>query len=80
MEEEIRRAKYKQLLNKLYQIKNKYQDLEIAYDDLNNCIKENLLINNKNIVEDEFSKIKKNSDLLKEELVNTIIPSINSKS
>ena len=80
MDEEIIRIKYRNLLNKLYRIKSKYQEIENSYDELNICIRENLLVNNKNIVEDEFYKIKDNTNLLEDKLVNDIIYTVSSRT
>lgn len=80
MDEELMKIKYRNLLNKLYRIKSKYQEIENSYDDLNNCVKENLLVDDKNIAEDNFSDIKNTSNALKDELVNNIIPIVSSRS
>ena len=80
MDEEIIRIKYRNLLNKLYRIKSKYQEIENSYDELNICIRENLLVNNKNVVEDEFYKIKDNTNLLEDKLVNDIIYTVSSRT
>ena len=79
-EEEIIRAQYRRLLNKLYNINNKYQELDSLYDDLNNTLKSNLLIDDKSIVENEFIEMKKGCDNLENELVSSIIPNVRSKS
>lgn len=79
-EEEIIRAQYRRLLNKLYNINNKYQELDSLYDDLNNTLKSNLLIDDKSIVENEFMEMKKGCDNLENELVSSIIPNVRSKS
>ena len=73
MDEELIKIKYRNLLNKLYRIKSKYKELENTYDDLNSCIKENLVVDDKNIVENNFSFIKNTSNALKDELVNKIV-------
>lgn len=80
MDEELIKIKYRNLLNKLYRIKSKYKELENTYDDLNSCIKENLVVDDKNIVENNFSFIKNTSNALKDELVNNIIPIVSSRS
>lgn len=80
MDEELIKIKYRNLLNKLYRIKSKYRELENTYDDLNSCIKENLVVDDKNIVENNFSFIKNTSNALKDELVNNIIPIVRSRS
>jgi hypothetical protein len=80
MDEELIKIKYRNLLNKLYRIKSKYKELENTYDDLNSCIKENLVVDDKNIVENNFSFIKNTSNALKDELVNNIIPIVRSRS
>ena len=79
-EEEIIRAQYRRLLNKLYNINNKYQELDELYDDLNNTLKSNLLVDDKSIVENEFIEMKKGCDNLENELVSSIIPNVRSKS
>ncbi len=79
-EEEIIRAQYRRLLNKLYNINNKYQELDGLYDDLNNTLKSNLLVDDKSIVENEFIEMKKGCDNLENELVSSIIPNVRSKS
>ena len=58
MDEEMKKIKYRQLLNKLYTIRNKYQELDNVFDDLNATVKENLLIDDKNIKEDDFDDAK----------------------
>jgi len=80
MDEELIKIKYRNLLNKLYRIKSKYKELENTYDDLNSCIKENLVVDDKNIVENNFSFIKNTSNALKDELVNNIIPIVRSRN
>ena len=80
MDEELIKIKYRNLLNKLYRIKSKYKELDNTYDDLNSCIKENLVVDDKNIVENNFSFIKNTSNALKDELVNNIIPIVRSRS
>lgn len=79
-EEEIIRAQYRRLLNKLYNINNKYQELNDLYDDMNNTLKSNLLVDDKSIVENEFIEMKKGCDNLENELVSSIIPNVRSKS
>ena len=79
-EEEIIRAQYRRLLDKLYNINNKYQELDGLYDDLNNTLKSNLLVDDKSIVENEFIEMKKGCDNLENELVSSIIPNVRSKS
>ena len=80
MDEELIKIKYTNLLNILYRLKSKYKELENTYDDLNSCIKENLVVDDKNIVENNFSFIKNTSNALKDELVNNIIPIVRSRS
>ena len=61
-------------------IKNKYNEIENVYDDLNSCLKENLLIDDKNVVDDTLSLIKDSNNNLKEELSNNIIPTVSSRT
>ena len=80
MDEELIKIKYRNLLNKLYRIKSKYKELENTYDDLNSCIKENLVVDDKNIVENNFSFINITCNAHKDELVNNIIPIVRSRN
>lgn len=80
MDEEMIKIKYRNLLNKLYIIKNEYNEIENVYDDLNRCLKENLLIDDKNVVDDTLSLIEDSNNALKEELSNDIIPTVSSRT
>ena len=80
MDEELIKIKYRNLLNKLYRIKSKYKELENTYDDLNSCIKENLVVDDIFFVVFNFSFIKNTSNALKDELVNNIIPIVRSRN
>lgn len=80
MDEEMRRIKYRQLLNRLYGIRSKFQELNDAFDDLNSYLKENLLVDDKNIVENAFFNINSNINVLKSELESYIIPIVRNKS
>ncbi len=80
MDEEMIKIKYRNLLNKLYIIKNEYNEIENVYDDLNRCLKENLLIDDKNVVDDTLSLIEDSNNALKEELSNNIIPTVSSRT
>lgn len=80
MDEEMKKIKYRQLLNKLYTIRNKYQELDNVFDDLNTTVKENLLIDDKNIKEDTFNDTKNSIISLKEELDGDIIPIVRSRT
>ena len=80
MDEEMKKIKYRQLLNKLYTIRNKYQELDNVFDDLNATVKENLLIDDKNIKEDDFDDAKNSIISLKDELEGDIIPIVRSRT
>ena len=80
MDEEAIKIKYRNLLNKLYIIKNKYEELDDAYDDLNSTIKNNMLIDDKIIAQDELEKIKHDSNNLESGLNNTIIPIVRNRT
>ena len=80
MDEEAIKIKYRNLLNKLYIIKNKYEELDDAYDDLNSTIKNNMLIDDKIIAQDELEKIKHDINNLESCLNNTIIPIVRNRT
>ncbi len=80
MDEEAIKIKYRNLLNKLYIIKNKYEELDDAYDDLNSTIKNNMLIDDKIIAQDELEKIKHDTNNLESGLNNTIIPIVRNRT
>ena len=80
MDEEMRKIKYRQLLNKLYTIRNKYQEVDNTFDDLNATVKDNLLIDDKNIKEDDFNDAKSGIISLKDELDGDIIPIVRSRT
>lgn len=79
MDNELIKEKYRQLLNKLYRIRNKYQELDRAFDDLNSSIKENLIVDGEIIVVDSFNNIKNTVNSLENELANNIIPNVSNK-
>ena len=79
MDDELIKEKYRQLLNKLYRIRNKYQELDRAFDDLNSSIKENLIVDGEIIVVDSFNNIKNTVNSLENELANNIIPNVSNK-
>ena len=79
MDNELIKEKYRQLLNKLYRIRNKYQELDRAFDDLNSSIKENLTVDGEIIVVDSFNNIKNTVNSLENELANNIIPNVSNK-
>lgn len=79
MDNELIKEKYRQLLNKLYRIKSKYQELDRAFDDLNSNIKENLTVDGEIIVVDSFNNIKNTVNSLENELANNIIPNVSNK-
>ena len=79
MDNELIKEKYRQLLNKLYRIRNKYQELDRAFDDLNSSIKENLTVDGEIIVVDSFNNIKSTVNSLENELANNIIPNVSNK-
>ncbi len=79
MDNELIKEKYRQLLNKLYRIRNKYQELDRAFDDLNSSIKENLIVDGEIIVVDSFNNIKSTVNSLENELANNIIPNVSNK-
>ncbi len=79
MEDELIKEKYKQLLSKLYHIKNKYQELDKAFDDLKVSVKENLVVDEKTVVDGSFNNIKSTVDSLENELVNSIMPNVSNR-
>lgn len=80
MDEEAVKIKYRNLLNKLYIIKNKYEELDDAYDDLNSTIKNNMLIDDKIIDQDELEQIKHDINNQESGLNNTIIPIVRNRT
>lgn len=78
LEEELK-EKYRQLREKLYNIKNKLNILDDVYDDLNILMKETLLIDDQVVNEDIFKSLKTDNKKIINELTNTIIPQINNK-
>lgn len=80
MDEEMRKIKYRQLLNNLYMIRNKFQQVDNAFDDLNIAVKENLLVDDKNIEEDVFNNTKNGIISLKDELEGDIIPIVRNRT
>ena len=80
MDEDMRKIKYRQLLNKLYTIRNKCQEVDNTFDDLNAIVKENLLIDDKNIKENDFNDAKNGIISLKDELDGDIIPIVRSRT
>ena len=79
MDNELIKEKYRQLLNKLYRIRNKYQELDRAFDDLNSSIKENLVVDGEIVVESSFNNIKNTTNSLENELVNNIVPNVSNR-
>ena len=79
MDNELIKENNRQLLNKLYRIRNKYQELDRAFDDLNSSIKENLIVDGEIIVVDSFNNIKNTVNSLENELANNIIPNVSNK-
>ena len=79
MDNELIKEKYRQLLNKLYRIRNKYQELDRAFDDLNSSIKENLVVDGEIVVGSSFNNIKNTTNSLENELVNNIIPNVSNR-
>ena len=80
MNEEMIKIKYRDFLNKLYIIKNKYEELDDAYDNLDSTIKNNMLIDDKILVQDEFEQVKQDINDLESTLINTIIPIVRNRT
>ncbi len=80
MDEEMIKIKYRDFLNKLYIIKNKYEELDDAYDNLDSTIKNNMLIDDKILVQDEFEQVKQDINDLESTLINTIIPIVRNRT
>lgn len=80
MDEELIKIKYRNILNNLYKIKNKYQDLSILFDELDSTIRNNMLIDDKIISEDSFNKKRDSLDFLNQELINEIIPRVSNRT
>lgn len=79
MDDEILKVKYRKLYSNLKVIKDKLDDLEIAYNELNSGIKETLMLNDKILEEDKFNFIKEETDSIRSELVDYIIPEVSKK-
>lgn len=79
MSEEILKQEYIILRDKLYIIKKNLIELEDIYEDLIINVKDNFMIDNKIIFEENFDKIKTVLKTIKEETLNEIIPNINDK-
>lgn len=80
MDEEMIKIKYRDFLNKLYIIKNKYEELDDAYDNLDSTIKNNMLMDDKILVQDEFEQVKQDINDLESTLINTIIPIVRNRT
>ena len=80
MDEEMLRIKYRNLLNKLYVLKNKYRKLDDAFDQLKQAVNNNIAVDKRSPVNDDFSFIDNSINSLNYNLSNDIIPIVRSRS
>lgn len=73
------KVKYTQLYNELKSIKDKLNDLDMVYNELNNALKETLMLDDKIIEEDMFKSIKEETNSIRSELVDFIIPEVSKR-
>ena len=78
-EDLLLKAKYQQLRNELYSIKNQLNGLQTLADDVTNALKSSLLIDNKVVDEELFNTAKKDLNSVSNELSGTVIPLVNNK-
>ena len=79
MTDEILKVKYRDLYNKLKEIKEELELLKDEYNDLYGIVKQGLLINDKVIEEDTLISISNNQEEILNELTNVLIPIVTSK-
>ncbi|MEE3344114.1 MAG: hypothetical protein VZS44_08510 [Bacilli bacterium] len=76
MDDEILRQKYHANKLKLVSLKNKLNELNGEFDDLNISVKETLLINDKVVDEEEFLMLDDINNKIIDELGMVVIPMI----
>ena len=79
MTDEILKVKYRDLYNKLKEIKEELELLKDEYNDLYGIVKQGLLINDKVIEEGTLISISNNQEEILNELTNVLIPIVTSK-
>ena len=78
-EKELLRQKYRYLLQRLYNISDKMNDLEQNFDDLIVSLKENIECNDNIVNEEYYNRQKNNITYIENELNNQVIRNINYK-
>lgn len=79
MENEILKQKYRNLRSRLYNIRNKLNDLLDTHNSTYRNLREAIIINNQIIEEDEIFEMKKSIQHTLNELNNNVIPNVNNK-
>ncbi|MBO5138553.1 MAG: hypothetical protein J6B89_02820 [Bacilli bacterium] len=79
MDDLVLREKYLDLQSRLYDIKDKLNNLMCDYDSLSSTVKGAVLIEGRVVFEDDFSFILSSSNEVLEEITNVLIPIVNSK-
>ena len=78
--EEILKQRYRYLYTKLQLIKNKIARLNETEKKIQKELSASLQINNKSFAQEELSNISEKTEKILEELSNTVIPIVSSKS
>ena len=78
-EKELLRQKYRYLLQRLYNISDKMNDLEQNFDDLIVSLKENIECSDNIVNEEYYNRQKNNITYIDNELNNQVISNINYK-
>ncbi len=78
-EKELLRQKYRYLLQRLYNISDKMNDLEQNFDDLIVSLKENIECSDNIVNEEYYNRQKNNITYIENELNNQVISNINYK-
>ncbi|HIT10098.1 MAG TPA: hypothetical protein IAC24_00655 [Candidatus Onthousia faecigallinarum] len=78
MDEEMKRQKYRNLLNQLYQIQEQWEKVDQAYSENHKELKENFVIDDKMVEEDTWNQVRQESDEIEQELRQVMVR-INNK-
>ncbi len=78
-EKELLRQKYRYLLQRLYNISDKMNNLEQNFDDLIVSLKENIECSDNIVNEEYYNRQKNNITYIENELNNQVIRNINYK-
>ncbi|HIS38943.1 MAG TPA: hypothetical protein IAB45_05480 [Candidatus Onthousia faecavium] len=78
-EKELLRQKYRYLLQRLYNISDKMNNLEQNFDDLIVSLKENIECSDNIVNEEYYNRQKNNITYIENELNNQVISNINYK-